>query len=490
LSFSQERLWFLDQLEGSLAYHIPIVIRLTGMLDPLLLEQSLQSIVSRHEVLRTNLQSKDGVGYQEVIGAEDWILTHESISEKVLEARLNSYLGKPFDLSSDYKLRACLYDLGEDQYVLACVFHHIASDGWSEDILMNEFVELYSAFQSRRVPVLPDLSLQYSDYAIWQRTYLEGEVLEAQLSYWEKKLLGVSTLSLPTDYARPSVQSSAGASVSFEIDQELSASLQSLYQSEGVTPFMFLLSAFKVMLSRYSGQEDICVGTPIANRTQSELEGMIGFFVNTLAFRSDLSGNPSFKELLKQVKETTLEGYNHQLAPFEKVVDRVVTTRDTSMTPLFQVMFDFHNEVENSGSQESVGIEGITISGYEYSDTTAQFDVTLSVLEGDSNISLGIGYCTALFDKSTIEGMLEHYRELLRSIVIDVTQPIGSLSMLRIEEEVQLLKVFNDTQVSYPLDKTVIDLFEDQVSRTPDAIAAIFEGEELSYKALDIRSNQ
>ncbi|MCX2765105.1 amino acid adenylation domain-containing protein, partial [Aquimarina muelleri] len=325
LSFSQERLWFLDQLQGSLEYHIPTVIFLEGPLDVSILEQSLQGIVSRHEVLRTNLQSKDGVGYQEVIDAEDWRLDRVEISDTViLEDRLQSYLMIPFDLSSDYKLRACLYDLEEDKYVLACVFHHIASDGWSGGILMNEFVELYNAFQSGRVPVLPDLSLQYSDYAIWQRSYLEGAVLDSQLLYWEEKLKGVNTLTLPLDYARPSVQSIEGSSVSFDLDEALSDSLKSLCNNEGVTLFMVMLSAFKVMLLRYSGQEDICVGTPIANRTQSELEGMIGFFVNTLALRGDLSGNPSFKELLKQVKETTLEGYNHQLAPFEKVVDRVV----------------------------------------------------------------------------------------------------------------------------------------------------------------------
>jgi len=340
LSYSQERLWFLDQLGGSAEYNMPIVLRLDGALNTSILEESLKTIVSRHEVLRTNLLSEEGVGYQEVIGAENWFLEREIASdEELLESHLNTYVNIPFNLSNDYKLRACLYTIGKEKYVLACVFHHIASDGWSEGILVNEFMELYSALQSGRLPVLSELSLQYADYAIWQRKYLEGEVLENQLAYWESKLRGAGTLSLPMDHARPSVQSNAGANVSLELDKKLSTSLSSICQEQGVTLFMLLLSAFKVLLSRYSGQDDICVGTPIANRTQSELEGMIGFFVNTLALRSDLSGDPSFKDLLARVKQTTLESYDHQLAPFEKVVERVVNTRDMSMTPLFQVLF-------------------------------------------------------------------------------------------------------------------------------------------------------
>ncbi|WP_245980573.1 condensation domain-containing protein, partial [Flavobacterium aquicola] len=338
LSFSQERLWFLDQLQGSTEYHIPIVLGLEGALGISILEQTLQEIVSRHEVLRSMLLSEDGIGYQEIISAEGWSLDKAIVSDELLlENIITDYVNKPFDLSKDYKLRACLYTLENEKYVLVCVFHHIASDGWSDGILTNEFVELYSALQSGREAVLPELSLQYADYAIWQRRHLEGEVLENQLSYWEAKLSGVNTLSLPTDYVHPFVQNHAGAVVSLTLDDNLRTSLNSICQEEGVTLFMLMLSAFKILLSQYSGQDDICVGTPIANRTQSELEGMIGFFVNTLALRSDLSGNPSFKDLLLRVKQTTLEGYDHQLAPFEKVVDRVVATRDMSMSPLFQV---------------------------------------------------------------------------------------------------------------------------------------------------------
>ncbi|REG90461.1 non-ribosomal peptide synthetase, partial [Flavobacterium aquicola] len=493
LSFSQERLWFLDQLQGSTEYHIPIVLGLEGALEVSILEQTLQEIVARHEVLRSMLLSEDGIGYQEIISAEDWSLDQAIVSDDLsLENNIADYVNKPFDLSKDFKLRACFYTLGNEKYVLACVFHHIASDGWSGGILTHEFMELYNAFQSNKTPDLPELSLQYADYAIWQRKYLEGEVLENQLSYWEEKLSGVSTLSLPTDYVRPSVQSNEGASVSLELGKELRDSLKSICQQEGVTLFMLLLSAFKVLLSRYSGQDDICVGTPIANRTQSELEGMIGFFVNTLALRSDLSDNPSFRDLLSRVKKTTLEGYDHQLTPFEKVVDRVVTTRDMSVTPLFQVMFDFQNIESNSGEvvEQEAAIKGVTLSNYALDMVTAQFDLTFSVSESNHGISLGINYCTALFDKATIDRMLLHYQELLVSIASNITQSVSSLAMLTKEESHQLLNVFNNTDVAYPLDKTVVDLFEEQVKRAPDAIAVVYEQEELTYKELDERSNQ
>ncbi|WP_344931053.1 amino acid adenylation domain-containing protein, partial [Aquimarina addita] len=488
LSFSQERLWFLDQLQGSLEYHIPVVLRLEGDLDVSILEQTLQGIVSRHEILRSLLISENGIVHQEIISAEDWSLDRAIVSnESLLENSLHGYLKSPFDLSKDYKFKACLYTLGNDQYVLAGVFHHIASDGWSGGILIHEFIELYSAIQSGHSAVLPKLSLQYSDYAIWQRKYLEGIILEEQLSYWEAKLRDVSTLSLPIDYVRPPIQSNEGASISFELDQELGYSIRSLCQEEGVTLFMFLLSAFKVLLSRYSGQDDICVGTPIANRTQLELEGMIGFFVNTLALRSDLSDDPSFKDLLVNVKQTTLEGYDHQLAPFEKVVDRVITTRDMSMSPLFQVLFVLQNTPQAS---EKIDLQDITISDYEFDRVTTQFDLILSVSEEETGILLDMGYSITLFDKITIDRMLLHYQKLLASIVRDITQPIGSLSMLTTEEKTQLLDVFNDTAIVYPKDKTIIDLFKEQVRETPDGIAIVYEGKSMTYKDLDDRSNQ
>ncbi|SEB35202.1 amino acid adenylation domain-containing protein [Tenacibaculum sp. MAR_2009_124] len=493
LSFSQERLWFLDQFEGTLAYHIPAIMHIEGELDIDVLEKALKTIVSRHEILRTNLFSSEGIGYQEIVSAENWSLEKKSVSGKSeLDKQIHSYLTTPFNLSSDYKLRSCLYDLGANKFVLACIFHHIASDGWSEAILTNEFTELYDALKTDREVNLPELTLQYADYAIWQRKYLEGEILDRQLGYWENKLTGVSTLALPTDYIRPSVQGTAGATFSIDLGEELSGSLKELYHKEGVTPFMFLLASFKVLLARYSGQEDICVGTPIANRTQYELEGMIGFFTNTLALRSDLSGDINFKELLHQVKTTTLEGYDNQLTPFERVVDRVVTTRDVSMTPLFQVMFDYNSEISvvTDEVEENTGTADLLILPHDFSETTAQFDLMFNVNEEESNIFLNVVYCTDLFKEETIARMLENYKTLLKNIVVNIEQPIGDIPMLSQQEETQLLDIFNDTSKEYPLDETVIDLFKRKAQETPEAIAAVFEGDELSYAELDQRSNQ
>ncbi|WP_124020463.1 non-ribosomal peptide synthetase, partial [Flavobacterium tructae] len=405
--------------------------------------------------------------------------------ELVLKNHIAHYAHKPFDLSKDYKLRACLYTLENQKYVLACVFHHIASDAWSGEILVHEFMELYCSFESNSTPNLPTLHLQYADYAIWQRKHLEGAVLEDQLSYWESKLKGVSTLSLPTDYARALVPSNAGAAVSLEIDQKLSASLNTICKEEGVTMFMLLLSAFKVLLSRYSGQEDICVGTSIANRTQSDLEGMIGFFVNTLALRSDLSGNPSFKDLLSRVKQTTLESYDHQLAPFEKVVDRVITTRDRNMSPLFQVLFSLQNNQESN----PVALKGLSLSSYDTQVVNSQFDLLFNISENQGGISLNMVYSTALFEKTTIDRMLLHYQELLQNIAKNITEPVKNLSLLTPAEEHQLLNVFNHTTAAYPLDKTIVDLFTEQVKKTPAAIAVVCGDETLSYQELDAKSN-
>ncbi|WP_148639263.1 non-ribosomal peptide synthetase, partial [Aquimarina longa] len=336
--------------------------------------------------------------------------------------------------------------------------------------------------------------LQYSDYALWQRSYVEGIVLEGELLYWEDQLSGVSSLSLPMDYARPSIQSTSGSNVGLRLDKELSSALVSLSKQEGVTLFMLLLSGFKVLLSRYSGQGDICVGTSIANRTQSDIEGMIGFFVNTLALRSDLSGNPSFRVILDRVKETTLGGYDHQLSPFEKVVDRVVKARDMSITPLFQVMFDLQNTPEEG----SVALDGLVLSPYVYEGSTSQFDLSLTVDYSDGILHLDMEYCTALFDRSRIERMLVHYQTLLASIVCDPSTVIGSLDILPISEEDILLGRVASSDGSY-FNPGSIDLgnslpinvhFEDIVSRYGDAVALIHKEVSWNYEELNSYSNQ
>ena len=489
LSFSQERLWFLDRLQGSLEYHIPFALRLSGNLDKKALSSSLKEIVTRHEVLRTVIRSEEGVGYQEVLPPDRWELSYKDMTTNtsLLREDLKSFLSTAFDLGSDYMFRSCLYDLGDKEYVLAGVFHHISSDGWSLGILISEFVALYRSYVSGKEIDLPLLPLQYMDYALWQREHLEGTIIEDQLSYWEDQLEGVNTLQLPTDYTRPSVQSISGASLSFELDSVLSSGINSLSQQEGVTVFMTLLTAFKVLLGRYSGQEDICVGTPVANRTQKELEDMIGFFVNTLALRTQVKGDVSFRALLQGVKQTTLDAYDHQQVSFEKVVERIVKTRDMSVTPLFQVMFVLQNTPDNM----AIEMDGLSLHNYEAQEQeTSKFDITMTLEETDTGFSVDINYCTELFREETIQRMFVHYQELLQSIVASPTSQIVDLSMLTGEEKHQLLEVFNDTTVDYPRDKTVVDLFEVQALKTPDAMAVVYEGERLTYRELDEKLNQ
>ncbi|MEL6558318.1 MAG: amino acid adenylation domain-containing protein [Bacteroidota bacterium] len=492
LSFSQERLWFLDQLQGSPEYHQPFALRLTGDLDKQMLSWSLKQVVSRHEVLRTVIHSDEGVGYQKVLAADDWELSLKDLSEdkSLLSEDLQAFLMTPFDLSTDYMFRACLYQVESNEYVLAGVFHHISSDGWSQGILLSDFMTFYGAYVTGKGADLSPLPLQYTDYAVWQRTHLEGDLMDNQLIYWEGQLKGVSTLNLPTDFARPNVQSVSGANLSFELGSDLSAEISLLSQRQGATVFMTLLAAFKVLLSRYSGQEDICVGTPIANRTQKELEGVIGFFVNTLALRTLVNEESSFAGLLEEIKQTTLGAYDHQQVPFEKVVERVVKTRDMSTSPLFQVLFVLQNTpvAENADISK---IDGLNISHYEeLGDVTSKFDLTMTVNEIEGNFSIDINYCKDLFKEATILQLFTHFQKLLTAVVETPTVQLSSITMLEEEERHQLLNVFNDTSVNYPHDQTIVDLIEEQVMKTPEATAVVYEGESLSYQQLNERSNQ
>ncbi|XLS29490.1 non-ribosomal peptide synthase/polyketide synthase [Flavobacteriaceae bacterium M23B6Z8] len=488
LSFSQERLWFIDQLQGSVEYHIPIVLELQGSLSIDHLETALQTIVARHEVLRTVIHTESGTGYQKVQSSDSWSLTQKDLEdERTLESVITDYIAQPFDLSADYMFRALLLGLSDQKYVLTGVFHHIASDGWSNGILVAEFVAIYNSLQQGVSLGLPPLEVQYADYALWQRSYIEGAILDHQLRYWEEQLQGVSPLLMPTDYPRPSVQSIRGGTLHFSIDASLTRSLEALSQSEGVTMFMTLLSAFKVLLYRYSRQEDICVGTPIANRTREEVSGLIGYFANTLALRSDLSGNPTFRELLQAVKQTTLEGYDHQDAPFEKVVDRVVTSRDMSMSPLFQVMFVMQN---NPVDNNPVTVDGITISHHESENFTTKFDITLTATQEKEQLFFELEYCSDLFKENTIQRLWTHYEGILHSIIENLQSSIHAIQMLSTSEKLSLLETFETEQVDYPKNETIVSLIESQVKKTPNAIAVIHEEETISYDELNKRSNQ
>ena len=364
--------------------------------------------------------------------------------------------------------------------------HHIVSDGWSMGVFIRELAALYQAFSAGQPSPLEELAVQYADYAVWQREWLSGEVLEEQLDYWQRELGDAPpVLQLPTDRPRPAVQSPRGSRHLFELSAELTESLHELSRRQGATLFMTLLGAFQTLLSRYSGQEQVCVGTPIAGRNRSELEGLIGFFVNTLVLRGDLSGNPRFEEFLGRVRETTLGAYAHQDLPFEQLVDHLQPERDLSRTPLFQVMFAFQN-----APMQDVEVADLSFSALEAERGTANFDLTLSMNETEGGLRGSIEYSTDLFDGSTIERMLGHFQRLLESIVADPTQTVGELSLLSAEERHQLLVEWNATRADYPRDVCVHELFEAQALRTPDAVAVVSEDRRLTYGELNSRSNQ
>ena len=488
LSFNQERLWFIDQFKGSKEYDMPLILNLKGNVQPAILEKTLKLIISRHEILRTMLLSNEGNGYQKIVSEDQWSLAQQTISEnESIEAQIDKFVAIPFDLALDYKVKAKLFKVSEENFVFACVFHHIVGDGWSKDIFFNEFTTIYKALILNQKPVLPILTLQYADYAIWQRQYVSGKILDNQLKYWHQKLNGVTNITLPLDFVRPSVPSNSGNNIEHILPSDLSNALNKICKEEGVTLFMLLLSGFKVLLSRWSNQQDICIGTPIANRTQAELEGMIGFFVNTLALRSDLSENLSFKDFLNAVKQTTLEAYDHQLAPFEKIVDVVLNERDLSTSPLFQVAFILQNTPEESNG---FSLHNIDVSPFGIHKETAKFDLTLSSYEKDNNIHLGINYRTELFQKDTIQRLFNGYIQLLTNIVDNIEAPIHDLSILTQNEKEQTLIDFNSFNKDFPENYTLHGYFSKIAEEYPNNIALVFENNQLTYKELDEKSNQ
>jgi acyl carrier protein len=404
LSFSQERLWFIDRLEGTVQYHIPAVLRLKGSLNIDAINLALQTIVNRHEVLRTVFIEDEGNVYQQIKEAGNWHLNiNDGTGFKEDNEALKHYIGqlinKPFNLSEDDMLRADLLTLDKNDYVLVVTLHHIASDGWSTSILVNELVKLYESYDKGKPSALAPLNIQYADFAIWQRNYIKDEVLNKKISYWKEKLQGVEPLQLPVDFARPAVQSTKGASVGFTVDKELTGKFHELSQKQGTTMFMTLLAAFKVLLFRHTGQADICVGTPIAGRQQQEVEGLIGFFVNTLALRDEVRGESSFGEFLQQVKSTTVDAYEHQEVPFEKVVEAVMVQRDMSRSPLFQVMFI----LQNAPDVPNLQLGEVELSTIGSNHNTSKFDITFSISETSYGLRGSIEYLSDLYSAQTIE---------------------------------------------------------------------------------------
>ena len=494
LSFAQQRLWFLDQYEpNSAVYNVPSARRLQGPLDIGALERSLREIMRRHEALRTTFSSADGEPVQVIAPSPSFSLpildlSHFSDSEREAEAQrhVTAEAQLPFDLSQGPLFRASLLRIGENDHVILLTMHHIVSDGWSMGVLSREMSALYQAFTLGKPSPLSDLPIQYADYAVWQREWLKGDELERQLSYWKKQLEGApGVLDLPTDRPRPAVQSHRGAWQSIALSKHLSEKLKGLSRKEGVTLFMTLLAAFQTLLYRYTGQEDIVVGSPIANRTRTEVENLIGFFVNTLALRSNFTNSPTFKELLAQVRETALGAYANQDLPFEKLVEELQPERNLSYSPLFQVMF----VLQNTPSTQ-LKFEGLTVNPVRSGGETAKFDLLLSLHEEAEGLRASLQYNIDLFDEATITRMLGHFQTLLEGIVADPNQRISELRLLTEPEKHQLLVEWNDTARNYPKGNCIHQLFEAQVEKTPDAVALVFEDQRLTYRELNNRANQ
>jgi amino acid adenylation domain-containing protein/FkbM family methyltransferase len=495
LSFAQQRMWFLAQLEGaSQAYHMPLGLVLTGDLDHTALYFALNRILFRHEALRTTFAYEDGTPVQRILPAEEshFLLRKHDLhkypdAHEKLELLSTEEANQPFDLEHGPLIRGRLIHLSEARHVLLITMHHIVSDGWSMGVWTDEFSTLYRAHREGLPDPLVVLPLQYADYAVWQRRWVEGEVLEEQASFWKKNLAGAPPLlELPGDRPRPASQDFAGGFITLELDPELSAGLRTLSRAHQTTLHMTFLAGWAILLSRLSGQRDLVIGTPVANRGRRELEDLIGFFVNTLALRLDLSDAISVSQLLDRVKEQALAAQQHQDISFEQVVELVQPVRSTAHSPLFQVMFAWHNAPEGSLLLPGLDVRPMEINSYQIS----KFDLTLSLMETGATISGGLEYAAALFESSTIERYLSYFRNILRAMVADPEQSIARLTMLPADERQILLHSWNNTAASYPTDSCVHQLFEARVEAIPKSLAAVFEEEQLSYAQLNRRANQ
>ncbi|HEX8151177.1 MAG TPA: condensation domain-containing protein, partial [Pyrinomonadaceae bacterium] len=499
LSFAQQRLWFMENLEtGTAAYNVPSAFRLSGGLDLSVLERTLNEVIRRHEVLRTSFAtSADGQPVQVIHAPRPVslpLLDLSGLSPEMREAEVRLLASdeaqEPFDLTQAPLLRARLLKLSAEEHVALFTMHHIVCDGWSMGVLVREVAALYEAYSKGEPSPLGELPMQYADYAAWQRSWLTGEVLERQLDYWTGQLTGgeaggeLPVLELPADRPRPAAQSYKGAVHGFELSDELTAGLKRLSRSEGVTLYMLMLAAFQTLLHRYSGQEQVLVGTPSAGRSREELEGLIGFFVNTLVMRGDLSGGPSFKELLGRVREAALGAYAHQDVPFELLVDKLQPERDLSHTPLFRVWF-FLQE-----TPAALELPGLRLSPLNAERGRVQFDLTLSLVKAGDQLRGALEYNTDLFDEATVVRMGEHFKSILAAVVADPGRRVSGLPLLSEAERRQLLVEWNDTRAEMPAQGCVHRLFEQAAELYPEEAALEFEGRQLTYAELNARANR
>jgi amino acid adenylation domain-containing protein len=497
LSFYQQGLWVLSQLmPGTSLYHVPKVVRLAGKLDVAALKRTLDYLVERHESLRTSFATTDGVPMQVVskrLELELPIVALSELGEPERESEtqrlLREEVRRPFDLVQGPLIRALLLRLGEQEHILLITLHHIITDGWSIGVMHREFMALYEAFASGQPSPLPELKIQYPDYAVWHRQWFKGEVYESQLAYWKNQFKTLPpALELPTDHARPLIQAHKafrGSKRKLTLSRELTQKLRELCQKEESTLFMALLAAYQVLLHRYSGEEDIVVGSPIAGRCLAETEGLIGLFVNALALRVDLSGNPSFRELLARVKEVALGAYAHQDLPFETLVKELQPDRTLARNPLFQVMFVLQSE-----PIPTLELPGLTVSQVQVDNVVANFDLTLDAIERNDQLECLFESNADLFDDDRITRLLGHFQNLLEGIVAKPQTRLSDLPLLSESERHQLLVEWNDTRSDYPAQSSVQALFEEQARAMPEATALMFGDETVSYAELNRRANQ
>ncbi|MGZ4164182.1 MAG: amino acid adenylation domain-containing protein, partial [Tumebacillaceae bacterium] len=494
LSFAQERLFVLDQIvTDKTVYNMPFAVRLRGTLEVGALEVALSEIIKRHESLRTTFVLQDGIPTQRIATPQPVALPIVDLRELEATEReaqvlhlIQADVEQPFDLQTGPLVRFLLMRLDDVEHVLMANMHHIVSDGWSMGIFTEEIAKIYLATAHKMEPDLPAMSGQYADFAIWQRNWLQGEVLDAQMAFWKEQLGGeLPVLEMPTDRPRPSVQTYRGADEEFTVPRHLTKALKALSLQQGATLFMTLLSAYQTLLHRYTGQTDIIVGTPIAGRNRKETERLIGFFVNTMVLRTSFEGNPTFTELLQQVRETSLEVFANQDVPFEKLVDELKLQRDPSRTPLFQTMFILQN-----APFEEAKLPGLTLLPVEFDNPTAKFDLSIHLRERGEELVGALNYNTDLFDQATAERLVQHYLNLLQGISEDAKQVVSALPVLTEAERQQLIGEWQEGKVDVLQTPCIHKWFETQVEKTPNAVAVVYEQQSLTYRELNEKANQ
>ncbi len=494
LSFAQERLWFLAQMEpDNPFYNMAGVVQLQGNLNVPVLEQALNEVVRRHQALRTSFRIIENEARQVINGQTAITLAHIDLTAlnelqqqsvvKVIEER---EAHRVFDLQQTPLLRAALLKLDDERYVLLMTLHHIVADEWSLRLLINEVGTYYETFKNGNPSLEPELPIQYADFSVWQRGRLQGELYDRQIAYWQQYLEAAPTaLELPTDRTRPTVMSYRGANHEFELSRETSAALIGLSRQADTTLFALMMAAFTVLLSRYSGQDDICIGYPIANRNRRDIESLIGFFVNTQVLRSDLSGNPTFTELLDRIRKNSLDAQNNQDLPFERLVEELKLERELNRTPLFQAMLVYQN-----APMDVLNVSDLHFKVADAKMNSAKFDLTLTVSRSENQLHCSLNYSTDLFDESTIVRMANHLQNLLAGIVRQPEARVLELPMLSASERQQILVESSNTHAGYPKHLCIHQLFEEQVKKTPDAVAAVFEDKILSYRDLNCQANR